>query len=177
MAFILYQITNLLNGKHYIGAHEGEPADSYMGSGVAIRRAIHKYGKSNFRKDILAEVSSDKLMYALEKAVVDDAFVRRPDTYNMCIGGFQPPKATADTQAKAARTRTGQVRGHYTRRITGYRHSAERNAKVSKALAGHIVSDSTRHKLRQRAQTPETQARMRQAALLREARKREARLG
>ena len=39
--------------KKYIGKHYGELDDSYLGSGTALLRAIEKYGKQAFKRDIL----------------------------------------------------------------------------------------------------------------------------
>lgn len=49
---VIYVITNLINGKKYIGS-DSNNNKYYFGSGVNIKRAIKKYGKSNFKKDIL----------------------------------------------------------------------------------------------------------------------------
>lgn len=52
--FYVYKIKNKLNGKSYIGKHISSKIDDcYYGSGVAIKRAIKKYGKENFEKTIL----------------------------------------------------------------------------------------------------------------------------
>lgn len=52
--FYIYRITNLIDGKTYIGKHEYKKLnDRYMGSGVHLRRAQKKYGMENFKKDIL----------------------------------------------------------------------------------------------------------------------------
>ena len=49
----IYLTINLINGKKYIGKHYGELDDSYLGSGTILQKAINKYGKQNFKKEIL----------------------------------------------------------------------------------------------------------------------------
>lgn len=89
MLHYLYQTTNLINGKIYIGVHSTENEnDSYLGSGKALLRAIEKYGKSNFKREILEFFETKELMYIREREVVDQAFVNREDTYNMTRGGL-----------------------------------------------------------------------------------------
>ena len=54
MAYI-YKITNLLNGKIYVGKRVREDTsdmEKYYGSGIAIKLAIQKYGKENFKKNV-----------------------------------------------------------------------------------------------------------------------------
>jgi hypothetical protein len=55
MTWYIYEITNNINGKTYIGLHHLVPKDKYMGSGILIKKAISKYGKDNFRKVILVK--------------------------------------------------------------------------------------------------------------------------
>lgn len=49
----IYMTTNLITGEKYIGKHYGTEDDSYLGSGKILQRAILKYGKENFKRDIL----------------------------------------------------------------------------------------------------------------------------
>ena len=50
----VYKITNLLNGKFYIGVHAGHNTKNYWGSGCAIKAAIKKYGKEFFSREIIS---------------------------------------------------------------------------------------------------------------------------
>jgi hypothetical protein len=54
---IIYKTTNLINGKIYIGK-DSKNNSKYLGSGLLLKRAILKYGKENFKKEILEECSS-----------------------------------------------------------------------------------------------------------------------
>ena len=88
MFFYLYQITNLVNNKIYIGVHSTKDIDDgYMGSGVNIQSAIKKYGVDSFKKDILHTFDNADDMYAKEKEIVTEEFLLREDTYNLRVGG------------------------------------------------------------------------------------------
>ena len=57
----IYETTNLINGKKYIGKHKSSKFDNkYYGSGVALNQDIEKYGKENFSIKIIEEISDDK---------------------------------------------------------------------------------------------------------------------
>jgi group I intron endonuclease len=89
MFYYLYQITNLVNNKIYIGVHKTENLnDDYMGSGKVIKDAIKKYGIDNFKKDILEHFDNSDAMYEREKEIVTDEFLLREDVYNLRRGGF-----------------------------------------------------------------------------------------
>jgi hypothetical protein len=54
----IYKITNMVNGKIYIGKNSTSRSD-YMGSGVILNEAKLKYGIKNFRKDIVEDNIED----------------------------------------------------------------------------------------------------------------------
>ena len=86
--YYIYMTTNLINGKKYIGKHYGYLDDNYLGSGKILLRAIEKYGKDNFQKEIIDISSSEsencekeKYYIALYNACKNDMF------YNIHEGG------------------------------------------------------------------------------------------
>ena len=86
--YYLYEIKNNINSKIYVGVHQSANIDDgYMGSGIAIKTAIKKYGIENFTKTILEYFVSDTEMYAREKEFVNEDFIKRKDVYNLTIGG------------------------------------------------------------------------------------------
>lgn len=86
--YTIYRTINLVNNKEYIGQHiTDNPNDSYIGSGVLISNAIKKYGKHNFKKEILHVFDSYDEMNQKEIELVNIDYVLRDDTYNVLLGG------------------------------------------------------------------------------------------
>lgn len=70
--FGLYKITNLANGKMYIGQHvTSDLDDGYMGSGLWIKNAVRKYGPENFRKEWLGFYEDQEELNYMERVFVD----------------------------------------------------------------------------------------------------------
>ena len=88
--FYIYRITNLINGKTYIGQHYfslGE-ADNYMGSGKLLKAAIKKYGEENFKKEILEVALSKFEVNILEKYyIAKERTSNKNGCYNIANGG------------------------------------------------------------------------------------------
>lgn len=82
---IIYKTTNLINGKEYVGLDTNNNSE-YYGSGKLIKKAINKYGKLNFKKQILCKCSNVK---DLKQAEIE--YIALYDTlkngYNLTIGG------------------------------------------------------------------------------------------
>lgn len=86
----VYKTTNNINGKIYIGVHKTDNIDDgYIGSGSILKRAIKKYGKENFKREILKhfEKYHDALLYEAE--LVTEEFIKEVTNYNLKTGGKQ----------------------------------------------------------------------------------------
>ena len=154
----IYETTNLINGKKYIGKHKSNKFDSnYYGSGTGILKAIEKYGKENFKVRILEEIDTNqkdldcKEVYYIEKynAVKNELY------YNNSYGGenegwFGVNKAkielgvTKETKLKMSKSQQGHP--SYFRLM-----SEKSRIKISKTLKdwykSNIISDETRYKI------------------------------
>lgn len=90
--YTIYKTTNKINGRYYIGAHKtNKPNDHYMGSGLAIKRAIKYYGRENFEKTVIAVVDTEQQMYNMERELVEQ-HIDDPLCYNLMeggVGGFE----------------------------------------------------------------------------------------
>lgn len=88
MHYLVYQTTNLINQKIYIGIHKTKKIeDGYLGSGFQLTKAIKKYGRENFERIILFNFDNKEEMIAKEKELVNEEFIVREDVYNVSLGG------------------------------------------------------------------------------------------
>lgn len=85
--FTVYKTINIKNGRYYIGVHKTDNAnDSYLGSGLAVKRAITHYGCENFIKEILCIYNDEETAYCKERELVGVALLD-PLCYNLMEGG------------------------------------------------------------------------------------------
>ena len=89
MFHYVYEITNKINGKKYIGKHSTNNLnDKYMGSGVAISEAIKKYGIENFSKNILHLCNSEEEAFKFELLEIEKVEATKNSLYyNIASGG------------------------------------------------------------------------------------------
>lgn len=151
----LYKITNLVNGKIYIGAHETDNLDDgYLGSGSYIIRSVNKYGKENFKKDYLEFFKTREELYDKEAEVVDLDFCNRKDTYNIAPGGigssmivnrkpFMGPH-TEETKKKIRHKARGRYHSIETRKKMSRNNFARRNPEAQKEHAKKAALKSRR---------------------------------
>jgi hypothetical protein len=166
MHYIVYKTTNAINGKIYVGCHKTKNLeDGYIGSGYGLKRALKKYGKINFKREILHILENEQSMFLKEAELVNADFVARTDTYNMTAGGkggwahvkggFGGRKHTAESKEKIAKKIRGNknllgkvspMKGkkrsaEFSDKIRAFRiahpHSKEINKKISESLKRH----------------------------------------
>ena len=88
MYHLLYETTNTVNDKKYIGIHStADMNDSYLGSGRAMKQAIEKYGAEKFERKILKACDSRKDLLEAEAEMVTKEVVNSREYYNLSLGG------------------------------------------------------------------------------------------
>ena len=164
--WILYQTTNVCNGKIYVGVHklaDTPRSRQYLGSGQAIKAAIKKYGRGNFIRVTLEEFSCAEDAYKAEAEMITEEFLKRSDTYNMGLGGKGGNIHTPETLVKISAAHKGKVisQEHKAKLITSLKgntnmlgkfHTVEAKQKMSAARKskkpnlGKVLSEE--HKLK-----------------------------
>lgn len=114
---VIYKTTNLSNGKIYVGKDCGHPS-GYLGSGTILKKAIKKYGRENFKKEIL-ETCDLSNINEREKYWIAKLNARNPKIgYNITAGGdgagfgkdntFYGKKHSDETKRRISEGRTGE---------------------------------------------------------------------
>lgn len=105
---IVYLTINTVNMHIYVGVHDIDPQkpwDFYLGNGVFANRpssikhpkepfqfAVKKYGFNAFKRITLATFDNRRDALKLEGIIVNEDFIARNDTYNITLGGGDPPR-------------------------------------------------------------------------------------
>lgn len=160
----IYKLTCVVSDKSYIGKTEGvieDRADDHLEGKSpgcrALHSAIQKYGKDNFKCEILEQNVIPELLSDLEMFYIAKFNTISPRGYNLTAGGetghhseetirkrtetlrANPPmlnkKHTAEAKAKMSESRTGSKRSLGTRQRMSY------------AAKGHEVTKETRQKI------------------------------
>jgi group I intron endonuclease len=98
---IVYKITNLIDGKFYYGIHStNKLEDGYLGGGVRITYAVKKYGRDNFKREIINHYPTRKEASWHEKIIVTEELTKDPQCYNIKTGGDNENTQVFSDEAK-----------------------------------------------------------------------------
>ncbi|AUR97738.1 nuclease associated modular domain 3 protein [Vibrio phage 1.244.A._10N.261.54.C3] len=129
------------------------------GSGDLIKIALSKYGKSAFERVIIQEFDTPAEAYALEKELVNLEYIKRRDTYNLCVGGVggrapMTPEQIKEHSIRVAGQWTKERKEIQSNRCSGannpmagrtgcadHLHTPEMAAKISQSLKGVMCGD------------------------------------
>lgn len=105
MKYIVYKTINQINQHEYIGIHKTinpDVFDSYLGCGswankkstykdesTPFKRALLKYGPTNFKRYTLYIYNSLDEAVSKEIELVNYDYIKLPYTYNVALGGFK----------------------------------------------------------------------------------------
>jgi len=153
----IYKTTNLINDKIYIGQCGGKIYNrrkGYLGSGVLISRALKKYGRKNFKKEILCYCETLEGLNIQEIYYI--AFYKNQGytMYNITDGGggalgLRGEKASnyGKTFSEETRKKMGDWQRGEKSPMYGKSLSDEHKAIISNANKNKIISDDTRKKM------------------------------
>lgn len=103
--YIVYETTNLINGKKYRGIHKTSNLDDgYLGSGLIFRLSVEKYGKHNFIRNILEFCNSYDELIEREKYYVDENWIKDKSNYNLKTGGQSAGILSDESKNKISET-------------------------------------------------------------------------
>lgn len=155
----IYKITNLVNGKIYIGQHTGDDLDKYLywntrdaknnkNSKPALFSAINKYGPDSFTIESLVRIPDfgDLELSRSQLNTLEQFFIRTEDSrnrqigYNICEGGEGVSSISwTEEMRQAARQRVAGKPGNR----KGAKLSGEQRARISAATAGKKMPPMT----------------------------------
>lgn len=166
MFHTVYKTTNIIDGMFYIGKHSTTNInDSYLGSGKYITRAIKKYGRENFIKEILFVFDDEEECLLKESEILSSIEIPSSSCYNICPVGTGQKQAgiplnhetkqkiiknngmrgkthSEDARKKISAAHKGKPSWH-----KGRKKSEETKHRMSQAQKGRFVSEETKHKI------------------------------
>lgn len=141
----IYETTNLINGKKYIGKRKSNKfLKDYLGSGILIKKAIEKYGRENFTVKLIEEVLGTKDdLNTREQYWINYYNASNNDNfYNISKGG-DGGFHSLETNEKIRNTLKGKT---YEERF-GLERANQVKEKISKANVGKHHSEETKQRL------------------------------
>lgn len=173
----IYKTTNKLNGKIYIGQKKSKTfVPTYYGSGTIINRALKKYGKENFKVEIVEwcknreelcereihHIAKEKSLYGFgfgynitPGGEFGDTFSHHPDKEEirkkMAIAN-KGRKHTEEWKKEASKRNKGKNNPMYgvTSPMKGKKQSLESIEKRVKSLKGRVISEEKKKQVKEK---------------------------
>jgi group I intron endonuclease len=133
---VIYKTTNLLNGKIYVGQSKHNKS-TYLGSGTYIKKAIKKYGRENFNREVLeyCETSEDlneRELYWIKKLKATD----RKIGYNVRLKnqGLYTTQSRERQMHFKGKKLTDEHRANISKGLEGYKKTTEHIRKIQQNM-------------------------------------------
>lgn len=143
----IYKTINLINNKIYVGQRTSTvpcSEDKYMGSGVLFKKCIKKYGKENFKKELIEYCEKhqldDKEIFWIDKLNSMNRLVG----YNLCKGGGTT-LGLVFTEKQKENVRKSLIGN---KRTLGFKHTDKTKEKMKIAQTGRKQTQETKEKCR-----------------------------
>lgn len=150
MNHYVYEIVNLINNKKYIGkrsCHCSIESDDYMGSGVALKKAYKKYGRNNFRKNIIKICSSSDEAYLYEKYLIEKVHAYESKMYYNIAGGGKGA-GVGESHPNFNMIVSEETRLKLSKSLKGKPKPESQRIKLSQYHTGRHLKEETKEKLR-----------------------------
>lgn len=140
----VYITTNLINRKQYIGSHSTDNLDDgYLGSRRYFLNSVKKYGKENFKIEILEFHNSPEKAFLNEKIWIKEKNTLKPNGYNTSKnGGYTLPEWDEKSRQKLGKS--------VSESLTGRKLSKKHKESLKKAWEKrrkNPMSDETKNKI------------------------------
>lgn len=152
----MYQTTNKVNNKIYIGVHKIKDfaTDNYLGSGILLKKALKKYGRDNFERITLYATSCGEEAYFVEELIVDELFIERVDVYNIKVGGMG--SAAGELHPMYGKHHTAETKQRMSEsqklcdntRFSGHNHTEEAKEIIKEKMRQREFTKEHREKIR-----------------------------
>lgn len=156
----VYVITNLVNGKQYVGItrktvderFRQHLAEARWGNKRALLNAIRKYGEGAFCVREIASAENWKSLCEIERKLIVEMKTAVPFGYNMTAGGdgvevLSPESIDRIKNSMKGRTHSDEARRKIGLASKGRPKSSDTKAKISAAHSGKTLTEEHKAKL------------------------------
>lgn len=170
----IYKITNLINGKVYVGQTVQKLCRRFNqhihGITKGVDQAIQKYGAENFKIESLEECPCE-MLNECEMFWIKELDCIAPNGYNLTSGGDSDFRRSEETLERMRIANEGKTLSEETRakisaanqgeknHFYGKHHTEESKAKISAVHKGKIISPETRTKMSEAHKNPSPETR------------------